>query len=150
MVSKKQESGVKIVRNLTPFLPVFAFFYNFGPRKREPRYDTHRAHPVCCHHTDGFPHPDAGVHPAPAWLISLAILNLLRQSSLLLQDWMVGLCSYGLDRRHLNTLQQVERTLREGEQQQQTATSDHNDRHELHEQDLKRITGVTPQEFQTR
>ena len=70
-----------------------------------------------------------------AWLISYTV---------------VSFYSYGLDRRHLNTLQQVERTLREGEQQQQTATSDHNDRHELHEQDLKRITGVTPQEFQTR
>ena len=35
MVSKKQESGVKIHTNLTPFLPVFAFFCNFVPRKRK-------------------------------------------------------------------------------------------------------------------
>ena len=69
MVSKKQESGVKIVRNLTPFLPIIAFFYNFDPGKqknREQRRDTHRAHPVCRHHADGFPDPDAGIHPAPA------------------------------------------------------------------------------------
>jgi hypothetical protein len=32
---KKQESGVKIVRNLTTFLPIIAFFYNFDPGKRK-------------------------------------------------------------------------------------------------------------------
>ena len=35
MVSKKQESGVKIRTILTAFLPIFGIFCNFVPRKRK-------------------------------------------------------------------------------------------------------------------
>lgn len=54
----------------------------------------------------------------------------------------VSFYSYGLDRHHLNALQEVERTIREDEQQQQTAASGRDDSRELHEQDLKRITAA--------
>ena len=153
MVSKKQESGVKIRTILTPFLPVFGFFCNFVPRKRKKTenengvvipiehiqfaaitltgfltlmlvfilplngeagqvYNRSRWFMVAgtallpvqflLQYTLHF--RQMGVEPAvlvnllffmpSAWLISLAILNLLRQSSLRLHDWLVGPCSY--------------------------------------------------------
>ena len=49
---------------------------------------------------------------------------------------------YGLDRRHLQLLQQVERSIQEDEMEQQAANSEHDDSRELSENDRQHIGAV--------